>query len=417
MTQSARQQMLNNIDKLSPTPKDPGLAIGHRRGYEVLLPKYNISTGRDGDTESVSQARIYLDEAERWYAAKDFKFSKDVSPDGKSYVGFLLSAVQENRAEKVQTTPLNGDNYATTFYGEAPTAYTFQGILYNTEYARWRELFSILYKNAFRGSQISQHRKLLHIAYDNKIVSGWMLNLSQNISATSDTMASFSFQFLVRSEFILATEAELSYNNAYFTGASVSTESLDSLADLPEFDDYLNVARIKPPPKRQRGVGKKKYPCLPGRGSTKREGQKRKSDPRFKGQNIRGGGPISTDCDVARAALEVLRRRNNEIAEAKRKYPKEKDKGKRMQAITEANQKAKAALMQTQADLGAVKTIKNESAKQRAQILLKWTNYHSLDQFQDDRILEDYTPEKVAQIAAAVAAVALDYSTTEEAKE
>ena len=234
MSQStSRETMLENIEDFVDTSTsaeflgDPSLwknelSIGHPSGYEVLLPKYTISTGRDGDSESVSQARIYMDEPEKWYRNKEFKFSNKVKLHGKSYVGFLLSTVQENKAEKVQTTPLNGDNFATTFYGESPSAYSFQGILYNTEHARWREIFSILYKNAFRGSQVSKHRKLLHIAYDNKIVSGWMLNLTQSISATSDTMASFNFQFLVRSEFILATEAEFRYNNAYFTNTSIN---------------------------------------------------------------------------------------------------------------------------------------------------------------------------------------------------
>jgi len=401
------------------------LSIGHPGGYEVLLPKYSISTGRDGDTESVSQARIYMDEAQKWYKNKDFKFGKDVEVNGKSYVGFLLSAVQENRAEKVQTTPLNGDNFATTFYGEAPSVYAFQGILYNTEHARWREIFSILYKNAFRGSQISRHRKLLHIVYDNKIVSGWMLNLSQSISATSDTMANFTFQFLVRSEFILATEMELSYNNAYFTGAPVPSDALDALADLPEYDDYLNVARIKPPPKRQRGVGGKKrsaYACLPGKGSTKREGKTKKANTRFNGQNIRGGGPTSTDCDVSRAALSALRQRNSEIDAAKKKYPPSKDsknknnKTNRQKAISTANQRAQNYLSQTTADLSNIKNIEDKSARTRAKTLEQWTKYHKGD-FTSVRTLEDYTPEKVAQLAKAINETKLDYATTAQAKQ
>lgn len=423
-----REEMLENIEYYSwfasPTGSsfDNEVSIGHPSGFEVLLPKYSISTGRDGETESISQARIYLEESEKWFSRKDLKFSTDVEVNGKAFVGFLLSSVQESRSEKVQTTPLNGDNYSATFYGESPTVYAFQGILYNTHYARWRELFGTLYQQAFRGSQISKHRKLLHIVYDNKIVSGWMLNLTQSISSTSDTMANFSFQFLVRSEFLLATEKELSYNNAYFTGAPVATENLDSLSDMPEYDDYLNVARIKPPPKRQKGLGggKKSYPCLPGKGSTIKEGRTKKSDPRFDGQNIRGGGPTSTDCDVSRAALEVLRRRNNEIAAAKKKYgTKPENAAALTAAITKADRKAQTALSQSVADLRSRSSITNTSAKARADILFNVldSQYNLLDTYQNSDALAFFDSTVVSQLQKKIDSVPLSYSSVTAAKQ
>ena len=425
MSQSqAREEMLENIEDygfLASSTQSSflnELAIGHPSGFEVLLPKYSISTGRDGETEAISQARIYLEESEKWFNRQDLKFSSDVEVNGKAFVGFLLSSVQESRSEKVQTTPLNGDNYSATFYGESPTVYAFQGILYNTHHARWRELFGILYQEAFRGSQISKHRKLLHIVYDNKIVSGWMLNLSQTITATDDTMANFSFQFLVRSEFLLANEKELSYNNAYFTGAPVIRDNLDELADLPESDDYLNVARIKPPPKRQRGRGRKtsSYACLPGKGSTVKEGRTKKADPRFKGQQIRAGGPTATDCDVARAALEVLRRRNNEIKKAEDSFKKHKDPARRTKEITNADRKAKKALSTSVANLKARAQIKNQSARDRAQVLATvfGSNLDSLAS--DPDTLAKYDQKTVTSLRSLIDKTPLDYSSTSEAK-
>jgi hypothetical protein len=340
------------------------LAIGANSGYELLLPKYKISTGRDGDAESVSQARIYLEKKNNWF--KDVGALGNINQQDRAYVGFLLSSVQENRSEKVQTTPLNGDNYSTTFYGEAPTIYAFSGVLYNTYYARWREIFSILYDKAFRGSQIAKHRNLLHIVYDNKIISGWMLNLGQSLNASSETMSNFNFQFLVRSESTLSTGKQLRYNNAYFRGAGLPEGYLDRLADLPEYDDYLNVARIKPPPTRQRGTGKgKSYACRPSRVTTIKDGKKKKTKPRHEGQHIRTGSPTRSNCDIVKAATNVMRTRNSELARIqKKKYKSAEDK---QSAIDKVENTARAQLRVTYNNLKDTKSIGNASARARAE--------------------------------------------------
>ena len=111
---TSRQEMLTNIhnyakkvdtasrrseETTSANFRNDTLAIGSVTGLEVLLPKYNISTGRDGDAEAISQARIYLDKSNEWFT-EDITIG-NVNPDGKAFIGFLLSGVQENRSEKV----------------------------------------------------------------------------------------------------------------------------------------------------------------------------------------------------------------------------------------------------------------------------------------------------------------------------
>ena len=372
-----RSVMINNVYALEYAElEEAPLAVGSTGGYEFLLPKYSISTGRDGDTESLSQCRIYMDEAAKWFNKTDFKLG-NVDPEGKSYVGFLLTGVQENKSEKVQTTPLHGDNYAATFYGQSPTVYSFSGILYNTHFAPWREIFSILYDKAFRGSQISRHRKLLHIVYDNKVVSGWMLNLAQSISSSSDTMSNFSFQFLVRSETILTPTSQLEYNNAYFTGAKVESANLDTLAELPEYDDYINSARIRTPPRRQRGgtgAKRKSAMCRPGKGGTIKDGNTMKTNPRFEGQNIRPGSPTSTSCDVSEAVFTVVRELKKKTAEIEEEYKKKKnptqaDTEAKDSAITKAQENARRLLSTSWEDLNNRVKIKDASAQERANVL------------------------------------------------
>lgn len=417
-----RSVMINNVYALEYAElEEAPLAVGSTGGYEFLLPKYSISTGRDGDTESLSQCRIYMDEAAKWFNKTDFKLG-NVDPEGKSYVGFLLTGVQENKSEKVQTTPLHGDNYAATFYGQSPTVYSFSGILYNTHFAPWREIFSILYDKAFRGSQISRHRKLLHIVYDNKVVSGWMLNLAQSISSSSDTMSNFSFQFLVRSETILTPTSQLEYNNAYFTGAKVESANLDTIAELPEYDDYINSARIRTPPRRQRGgtgAKRKSAMCRPGKGETIKDGNTRKTNPRFVGQNIRPGSPTSTSCDVTEAALTVIRERNAKKAKIEKKYEgktSETDRKNKTKELTDADEEARILLDITYKDLRNRLKIKDKSAQERAAKLFELAGSPgTLPAF--IKYTEQFDGKTSAQIDSAFSSLpALNYATPQEVK-
>ncbi len=407
VTVYSRDKMLKslaNIEKnqnseLSLNSITSELAVGSASGYEVLLPKYEISTGRDGSSESVSQARIYLDKKDKWFRKDNEDLIPGVNPEGQAYVGFLLSSVTENKQEKVQTLPLNGDNYVATFFGESPTIYSFGGILYNTHYARWREIFSILYSKAFRGSAIAKHRQLLHLVYDNKLVSGWMLNLSQSLSAATDTMSNFQFQLLVRTETILGEAEDLAYNNAYFTGKKVDPGLVDELADLPNSDDYLNTARMRPPPKRQRGIGTKRYQCRPGRATILRNGRNKSTNPKQKGQNLRNGTPTASSCDVTQALLNILKEKDGKVKRAKaafnRKWKgKEKQKGYKeaqktlTDKVTRIRESYRKELTTSYNDLKNPNSIKDERARTRARLtneaLSVYTNLSSVstvDQF------------------------------------
>lgn len=367
-------------------PENSKYAVGSATGLEVLLPKYEISTARDG-TNTVSQARIYLDPKANWEKGQ---LIPDVDTEGKSFVGFLLSSVQESRQEKVQTLPLHGDNYVATFFGENPRMYSFSGILYNTHFARWRDLFNRLYDRAFRGSALAKNRNLLHLVYDNKIISGWMMSLTQSVSAPTESMASFSFQFLVRSEVLLGDIRDLAYNNAYFTGAIPSVE-VEGLEDLPDFDNYVNSARFRNPPKVQRGISKKKRAgCRPGVVLKQQDNQRKKTNPRKTGQNLRAGTPTKSSCDIREATLNVIRERDAEIEKA------EKERDRRLAKAKNENQKesirsqfrtrksslrntAREELRTTYLMLKDTKGIKNKEDREQAETFKKELKLRTLE--------------------------------------
>ena len=294
---------------------------------EALLPKYNIR-GQKGAAD-ISQARMYFTEP----AVKERLEVLNEIPgitleESGAYVGFLLSSVTESRREKVQAMPLQGDNYLATFYGESPRSYSFSGIFYNTRNANWRDIFTKLYDFLFRGSACAKNRTLTQVVYDNRIVSGWLTDLNQTLDASNEQMASFGFSMLVRQEVILTDAARLNYNNAYFTGATQSFERVDGIDALPEYSDYLNTARIKPPPRPRRASGVRKPSCRISRAASK---ARNRSEAARKSINVgtTQPSPIPSKCDISQAVLQSRRAYQQKVARANRI----KDTQKRQDAL------------------------------------------------------------------------------------
>jgi len=282
-----------------------------RKSVEALLPRYNITEG--SESAEVSQARMYFTEP----ASKSRLEVLEQIPgiditSGSAYVGFLLSSVSENRSEKVQTMPLHGDNYVATFYGESPRTYSFSGILYNTRNAACRDIFTKLYDYLFRGTAAAKNRTLTQVVYDNRIISGWILNLSQNLSASNEMMVNFGFSMLVRKEVILTPKQALSYNNAYFTGSLSSFDKVEGIDALPAFDDYLNTARIKPPPRPRRASGVRKPNCRVNRAAMRARGGSAAARTAPKAGTFLSS-PRASKCDISDSIIQTRRALQDKI--------------------------------------------------------------------------------------------------------
>lgn len=283
-----------------------------RKSVEALLPRYNITEG-DASAD-VSQARMYFTEPASKSRMQVLKqFSDEIDFDsGSAYVGFLLTSASENRSEKVQTMPLHGDNYVATFYGESPRTYTFSGIFYNTRNASWRDIFTKLYDYLFRGTAAAKNRTLTQIVYDNRIVSGWILNLSQSISSANEMMVNFNFSMLVRKEVILTPTRALNYNNAYFTGSTAGFDRTEGIDALPDFDDYLNTARIKPPPRPRGASGVRRPNCRVNRGVLRARGASTgaRTTP---SQGTYQSSPRGSKCDFSESVIQTRRALQDQI--------------------------------------------------------------------------------------------------------
>lgn len=124
---------------------------------------------------------------------------KDVAKElrGKAYVGFILTEVQESHSEKVELVPLPGDTYASYFYGASPRQFNFSGVLLNTDQDQWRDSFEQLYERYLRGSASSRNFNIVQVRYGDRIVSGWLTNMSQQQSSQSDLYSQLSFSVLI----------------------------------------------------------------------------------------------------------------------------------------------------------------------------------------------------------------------------
>ena len=278
-------------------------AKSNKLNLECVLPKYDISAGRGFAQDAhLSMARLYFDDlGEVLSALGDSKYNA-YRGQPYSYIGFLLQQVSENRQEKAQTSPLVGDGSHTTFFGSSPRQYSYTGILLNGSNVRWRELITKLYDGYLRGSTAVSKGKPIVIIYDNKVVSGWLLSLSQTLSSSNEMVVPFSFSIQVIEEVSTTPDDKLSRDFKKYLKQDSTLRNLavtDTNAELP-FDDYVRKASIRLPPKAIRGGGggggcKVKRPERSMHGESKKT--QGPSGP------VKAESPTQSSCDMAEAVL------------------------------------------------------------------------------------------------------------------
>jgi hypothetical protein len=220
-------------------------------------PKYKQNEGREGYATGLTVARLYITGDRSTLSslpgpAKHFNLG--------SYVGFFLQEVTERNSEKAQVSPLNGDGYAAYFSGREPSVYSFSGILLNTRQDQWRSTLTYLYDNLLRGSKITGLNRLVQVAYDDKVVTGSMMNLNQTISASPDeTFTRFSFDILVASVHDTWMISEDQFDKAFpaFIGDDTIFPDVPSSSKKNEVKSYTNSAYLALPP-RMKAKGKAK---------------------------------------------------------------------------------------------------------------------------------------------------------------
>ena len=123
-----------------------------------------------------------------------------VGPNHKNiisaYSNFMLQAVSESEQEKYQVVETFTAYYA-FFYGKRPPVYNYSGMLLNDEKQGWANSFKDMYERYFRGTKTAELGAQVFLSYGNKVVSGFILNLSMQEDAMNPNGIPFSFSMLV----------------------------------------------------------------------------------------------------------------------------------------------------------------------------------------------------------------------------
>ena len=113
---------------------------------------------------------------------------------------FFLQRVSEPDAEKYQIVETFGKAITYFFKNGRPVIYTFAGTFLNTANLSWANNFQQDYKRELRGSRAIESRARTYIAYDQKVVEGFLLALDVSRDSESPNGVSFVFNLLVTGE-------------------------------------------------------------------------------------------------------------------------------------------------------------------------------------------------------------------------
>jgi hypothetical protein len=111
---------------------------------------------------------------------------------------FSIMAVRESHDEIVKIHQNFGNTWNVFFFGERPSIYNFNGIFIDSvEYPYYQE-FMVAYDKLLAGRKCVENKTKMYLTCDNKIIEGYMLNISTTKTAETSLKKEFSFSLLVK---------------------------------------------------------------------------------------------------------------------------------------------------------------------------------------------------------------------------
>jgi len=141
-----------------------------------------------------------------WYAPAD---KQDAFPGetelhkSAHYTDFMVTSVQEQRAEKIQVVETFGEDYLYAT-GSRPQIISVVGYLCNSVDFPWRAEFWSNYNRYFRGTKLLENRYSAYFGWDDILVEGYLLSAGASESADNQDIVHFNFNFLVTDYISLA---------------------------------------------------------------------------------------------------------------------------------------------------------------------------------------------------------------------
>lgn len=141
--------------------------------------------------------------------------------DALPYIGifnnFSLLQVSEAKDQIIKLHQNFGSSWNLFFFGDSPQIYTFRGIFLDTQEYPYYQEFMYMYDRCLKGRKCVELGYRMKLAYDGKVVSGYMLNIQTVLSGDTPHSKSFSFTVITNDEFWMRRNAipEPSSNGGY----------------------------------------------------------------------------------------------------------------------------------------------------------------------------------------------------------
>jgi len=166
-------------------------------------------------------------------AAGQFSINEIVRTDlseGYPYYGvfnnFSLMQVNELRDQIVKVHNNFGGAWSAFFFGEKPRVYSFAGFFLDSPSYPYYQEFSIAYDKWLSGRKCIQNQLTMKLAYDGKIIDGYLLNVETVTKAESQYHKAFTFTVLVTNERFFR------YNYVTKTANMPMTRELNAMSNI-----------------------------------------------------------------------------------------------------------------------------------------------------------------------------------------
>lgn len=176
----------------------------NRQYVQAILPKVENQRGRDMVSANRSLIPTLKNDHNGFYIGM--------------FNNFSLVEVSEAKDQIVKLHQNFGGSWNLFFFGDTPSIYSFNGIFIDTwEYPYYQE-FMTMYDKYLAGRKCVENGFKMKIAYDGKIVGGYLMNVKSNTSADNPSVKSFSFTVIITDENFMRSNAIVS--GKQITGAS-----------------------------------------------------------------------------------------------------------------------------------------------------------------------------------------------------
>jgi hypothetical protein len=178
----------------------------------------------------------------------------DTNPSGKIWVdsldgvnpyygifnNFSLLSVIEGSDQIIKIHQNFGATWNAFFFGNKPQIYTFSGFFLDTKEYPYYQEFLMAYDKILAGRLCIQNNIIMKIVYDNKMISGYMMNISTGMDASTPLTKQFRFSILVNAP-VQWIRTNYHAKQANGNGSFFYYEDSNSL------DNTARVAKLLPP--------------------------------------------------------------------------------------------------------------------------------------------------------------------------